>query len=76
MVSTNTFDAAFAFANAITIQPQDGKVLITGAGAYPGTTGNDMVVVRYGNEIDADRGGISFLEVVIVEASDDGRFAC
>lgn len=46
----------FAFANAITVQPADGKVLITGASATA-TTGNDLTVVRYGNYIDADMDG-------------------
>ncbi len=40
----------FAFANAITVQPADGKVLITGASASTG--GNDITIVRYGNSLD------------------------
>lgn len=48
----------FAFANDVAIQP-DGKVLLTGAGAF---NNNDLIVVRYGNFIDADRDGFALGE--------------
>jgi uncharacterized delta-60 repeat protein len=50
----------FAFANAVTVQPADGKVLVTGASASSG--GNDLTIVRYGNFIDADMDGYSVAE--------------
>lgn len=56
IVETITSDI-FAFPLAITIQPADGKVLITGASAT--NTGNDLTIVRYGNFIDADMDGFS-----------------
>lgn len=46
----------FAFPNAITVQPADGKVLLAGASATT-TSGNDLTICRYGNYVDADGDG-------------------
>lgn len=56
-VVTQPANADFSFPNAIAVQPHDGKVLVTGVGAFFSSGGNEVVVVRYGNEIDADMDG-------------------
>ncbi|MCB0642574.1 MAG: T9SS type A sorting domain-containing protein, partial [Phaeodactylibacter sp.] len=54
---TNTYDPAFAWGSGVTIQPNDGKVLVTGVAAFPGVSANDIIVLRFGNLIDADMDG-------------------
>lgn len=53
MVVTDLSDL-FAFANDVTMQPADGKILLTGAAAF---TQNDLIVARYNNYVDADGDG-------------------
>lgn len=54
IVETITSDF-FAFQGSVTVQPDDGKVLVAGATSAQG--GNDFTVIRYGNFVDADEDG-------------------
>ena len=69
IILTNPYDPAFSWANAVTWQPADGKILVLGVGAYPGVTQNDIILARFGNLIDADMDGF----YLGVDDCDDGN---